>query len=47
MAASVSRPYDDDAGTGWLAFAGVMISIAGLTNVIYGLNAHGSREPRG
>jgi hypothetical protein len=35
----VSERYDDQAGTGWVTFAGVMIAIAGTLNVIYGIAA--------
>lgn len=30
--------YDEE-GTGWLAFAGIMIGIAGIMNIIYGIAA--------
>jgi uncharacterized membrane protein HdeD (DUF308 family) len=35
---SVSDSYDDS-GTGWVVFAGVMILIVGVLNVIYGIAA--------
>jgi hypothetical protein len=31
--------YDDTGGEGWLAFAGVMLSIVGIMNFIYGIAA--------
>jgi hypothetical protein len=34
-----TEPYDDDRGAGWVAFAGIMISVVGLLNIIYGIAA--------
>jgi hypothetical protein len=36
---SVPDAYEDEAGSGWVAFAGVVILIVGLMNVIYGIAA--------
>ena len=40
--AATTRPdrYDDE-GTGWVAFAGVMLAILGILNFIYGIAAIG------
>jgi hypothetical protein len=37
-------PYDDEQGAGWIVFAGVMIGIAGILNVIYGIAAIGNSK---
>jgi Short repeat of unknown function (DUF308) len=34
-----SRYEDEPAGSGWVAFAGVMIAIVGVLNIIYGIAA--------
>jgi hypothetical protein len=36
---SISDSYDEEYGTGWVVFAGVMIAIVGVMNVIYGIAA--------
>jgi len=35
----VSPAVEDERGNGWVAFAGVMISVVGIMNVIYGIAA--------
>jgi hypothetical protein len=35
-------PYDTESGAGWLLFAAIMVSIAGVLNVIYGIAAIGN-----
>jgi hypothetical protein len=41
--AGVSGPQDDSEvrGFGWLVFAGIIMSIAGVLNVVYGIAAIG------
>jgi hypothetical protein len=34
-------PYDDTAGSGWLVFAAIILAIAGVLNIIYGIAAIG------
>ena len=36
---SASRYEEDEPGGGWVAFAGVMIAIVGVLNIIYGIAA--------
>ena len=31
--------YDDDSGLGWVMFAGIMLSIVGILNIVYGIAA--------
>jgi hypothetical protein len=31
--------YDEDRGLGWLVFAGIMLSIVGILNIVYGIAA--------
>src|SRR4029077_19168264 len=38
-ARSESRYEEEPAGGGWVAFAGVMIAIVGVLNIIYGIAA--------
>jgi hypothetical protein len=38
-ARAVDTPLDEDRGAGWVMFAGIMISIVGVLNCIYGLAA--------
>ena len=37
-----TAPYDTDSGPGWLLFAAIMVAIAGVLNVIYGIAAIGN-----
>jgi len=37
-----SAGYDTDSGPGWLLFAAIMVAIAGVLNVIYGIAAIGN-----
>ena len=37
--ASPGRDFDAERGVGWVAFAGVMIGVVGILNVIYGIAA--------
>jgi hypothetical protein len=36
---SVSDTYEEESGSGWVAFAGVMLLIVGLMNIVYGVAA--------
>ena len=31
--------YDEDRGLGWIVFAGIMLSIVGILNIVYGIAA--------
>jgi hypothetical protein len=31
--------YDDDSGLGWVMFAGIMLSLVGILNIVYGIAA--------
>ncbi len=31
--------YDDDSGLGWVRFAGIMLSLVGVLNIVYGIAA--------
>ena len=31
--------YDDDSGLGWVMFAGIMLSMVGILNIVYGIAA--------
>ena len=35
----VDATYDEDRGLGWLVFAGIMLSIVGILNIVYGIAA--------
>ena len=35
----VDATYDEDRGLGWLVFAGIMLSIIGILNIVYGIAA--------
>ena len=35
----VDAAYDGDRGLGWLVFAGIMLSIIGILNIVYGIAA--------
>ena len=35
----VDAAYDEDRGLGWLVFAGIMLSIIGILNIVYGIAA--------
>jgi hypothetical protein len=39
VSAAERRPDEDDAGYGWVVFAGVLLLVAGTLNVIYGIAA--------
>ena len=38
-ASSPAVAYDEDRGLGWLVFAGIMLSILGILNIVYGIAA--------
>jgi hypothetical protein len=38
-ASSAPDVYDDERGAGWVTFAGIMIGLVGVMNVIYGIAA--------
>jgi hypothetical protein len=37
-------PYDTESGPGWLLFAAIMVAIAGVLNLIYGIAAVGDSK---
>jgi hypothetical protein len=37
--AQADAVYDEDRGLGWLVFAGIMLSIVGILNIVYGIAA--------
>ena len=37
--ARVDAAYDEDRGLGWIVFAGIMLSIVGILNIVYGIAA--------
>ena len=37
--ASADAAYDEDRGMGWIVFAGIMLSIVGILNIVYGIAA--------
>ena len=38
-AARAGTGYDEDRGVGWVVFAGIMLSILGILNIVYGIAA--------
>ena len=38
-AARADAGYDEDRGLGWVVFAGIMLSIVGILNIVYGIAA--------
>lgn len=44
MTAVDPRTYDVDPGRGWIAFAGAMLALVGVINVIYGIAAIGNSK---
>jgi hypothetical protein len=37
--AGADAAYDEDRGLGWIVFAGIMLSIVGILNIVYGIAA--------
>ena len=37
--ARTDAAYDEDRGLGWVVFAGIMLSIVGILNIVYGIAA--------
>ena len=35
----VEAAYDEDRGLGWVVFAGIMLSLVGILNIVYGIAA--------